>query len=67
MKKLFSLTLLTLMHGVYAEMDMNSGNPAFERFESVPEGEQKLDGHHFPIEQPERIVEFIISNTTQNK
>lgn len=29
-------------------------------------GEQKLDGHHFPIEKPERIADFILSsvNTT---
>ena len=25
-------------------------------------GEQKSDGHHFPIEQPEKIVEFIYSH-----
>jgi len=26
-------------------------------------GEQKLDGHHFPIEQPDQIVNFILSNS----
>ena len=25
-------------------------------------GEQKLDGHHFPIEQPNRIVDFMLSH-----
>lgn len=32
----------------------------------MTEGEQKLDGHHFPIEQPERIVEFIITNLRES-
>ena len=27
-------------------------------------GEQKLEGHHYPIEQPEKIAAFIIENST---
>jgi sialidase-1 len=30
-------------------------------------GEQKLEGHHYPIEQPEKIASFIIQNSTPVK
>ncbi|HSF45584.1 MAG TPA: SGNH/GDSL hydrolase family protein, partial [Chitinophagaceae bacterium] len=30
-------------------------------------GEQKLEGHHYPIEQPEKIAAFIVQNTTPVK
>ncbi|VGO18603.1 alpha/beta hydrolase family protein [Pontiella sulfatireligans] len=30
-------------------------------------GEQKADGHHFTIERPDRIVDFIVTHTTSTK